>query len=122
MIGICNRKAKETRIQNKMNPVPLNIKYTGYYAIQKNNKLLMKSINEILRIEDAREVEKQYIKYKFKHTHEFIDIKARNTFSTNQSIAKMKCYYGFNAVEVWDNQINNRKIAVECPRCREKET
>ena len=58
MIAICNRKAKEMRIQNKMNPVLTNIKYTGYYAIQKNNKLLMKSINEILRIEDTREVEK----------------------------------------------------------------
>ena len=69
MIAICNRKAKEMRTQNEMNLVLTNIKYTGYYIIQKNNKLLMKSINKILIIEDARKVEKKYTKHKFKNTH-----------------------------------------------------
>ena len=58
MIIICDYKAKEIRIQNKTNPVSTNVKYNGYYVIIKNDKPLLKSINEIIRIEDAKEEER----------------------------------------------------------------
>ena len=43
-------------------------------------------------------------------------------FSSNESVSKIKCCYGFNAVGLWDNMINNGILAVECLRCRDKET
>jgi len=103
MIVICDQKAKETRIQNKRNSVSTNVKYNSYYVLIKDNKPLIKSINEIVQIEDAREEERQYTKYKFKTTYEFIDIEAYNAFSASQSLVKMKCCYGFNIVGVRNN-------------------
>ena len=74
-----------------------------------------------MRIEAAREEEYLYTKEKYENTYEFIDIKGWNTFSANESISKMKCYYGFNIVGLWDSMINERASVAECPRCRDDE-
>ena len=75
-----------------------------------------------MRIEAAREEEYLYTKEKYENIYEFIDIKGWNTFSANESISKMKCCYGFNAVGLWDSMINKGALVVEYPRCGDNET
>jgi len=53
-----------------------------------------KSINEMIRIIDATEIEREYVKRKFKSNAELINMKAKNTFITTLSSSVIKCYYG----------------------------
>ena len=43
------------------------IRRFGKYAIIKNNKLVAKSINEIIRINDAIDIEQAYVEDKYSH-------------------------------------------------------
>jgi len=53
-----------------------NIKYYGMYALMKDEIILTRSIQETLRIVDAKEAEKQYGIEKLGYRYEFVDKEA----------------------------------------------
>jgi len=65
---------------------------------------------------------KKYVKDKFKHNSEFIDLEARNTFkSKDVTPSVIKCAYRYNQYRVRDAMINGKLTGMECPRCNEDE-
>ena len=76
----CDKEAKNAIKNCQDQETTLNIKYYGYYAITHNDTLRDRSINKIIRIHDAIEMEKLYCKRKIKEQVELVDSKARNYF------------------------------------------
>ena len=114
MIRIYDRKAKEVRLQNEINPLQTNIKYYRSYIIKVNRRVHYKVVKEIIRIANAKKEEYDYAKEKFINEINFITIKARDTFPNGVSTVILKCYYGFNVVGVRDNIINEGIIVRDC--------
>ena len=83
----------------------------------------LKSINEIIRIIDAKEDEDDYVKNKLGHIHDMIDIEARNAFKVGKVTTSMlKCVYGCNHYSQHDAMINDYIVEARCPRCEMIET
>ena len=51
----------------------------------------------------------------------YINIEARNVFTSRINCMKIKYCYGFNAVGKRDNKINNSTTEIEYPRCGSEE-
>ena len=78
---------KAFKIENKNNPIEINIKYWGEYIMTRDRKPQGKSINEIIRIINAKEEEYLHIKEKFGDQVDLIDCEARNTFISRVSFS-----------------------------------
>ena len=77
----------------------------------------MRVINEVVRIIDAREKEKEYANKKYEYRKEFIDIEARKVFQTGKvAISMIKYAYGFNHYGLREVMINNNMVESICPR------
>ena len=91
-----------------------------------NGRMSTNSIKEAMRIEDAKNSLKEYLKDKFKHNmnhYQFIDLEARNAFKNKEVTASViKCAHGFNHYGVRNAMINNNLTEKECPRCNAIET
>ena len=63
----------------------------------RKGEIQSRSINEVIRILDAREEESKYAERKYRYKKDFIDIEARNTFNIGKVTASMiKCAHGYN--------------------------
>jgi len=123
IIRECDKEARRTREQISTKPSCTNIKFEGRYCLRRDGKIQSRAIKEIIRIADAREEEKEYAKEKFNHRAEFIDMEARNAFSTGEvTTAMIKLAHGFNHYGLRDAMINDQMFDATCPRCEETET
>jgi len=122
MIKICDHKAKLAREQNASNPIPTNIKHYGSYAIKRYGRIHCKAVKEIIRITDAEIEEYNYTKEKYENEIDFINLKAREAFENGINTVTLKCCYGFNAIGIRDNKINEGTMVVDCPRYGESKT
>ena len=82
----------------------------------------MDSVKEVIWIVDAEDSLREYVKKKYKHNTEFVDIKARNAFSNKGIIASIiTCSHGYNYYSMRNEIINQSLIDSECPRCNKLE-
>jgi len=94
-----------------------NIKYVGKCALQIKGKIITNSVKEAIRIEDANESLREYVKEKYKYNAYFIDLKARDTFSNKKvTVSMIICSYGFNYYRVRDTGINKNLKGDKCLR------
>ena len=95
------------RIEARNKNEDYNIKYYGDYVIVKQNNLMARSINKIIRIEDAITIELEQVKEKFQAICDLIDMEVRDIFVTRKIMRVIiKCYYGFNQYGTRDIEIN----------------
>ena len=74
------------------------------------------SVKEAVRIADAESSLEEYIKEKYKHNADFVDIEARRAFNSKEVTASIiKCSHSFNHYGVREALINNKLIGDECP-------
>ena len=99
-----------------------NIRYYGDTAIKVKGKIVLRSINEMIREVNTVSEERRYLKEKFPGKDDLIDARARiDRPGLKKIVAAMKCYYGMNHFRERDGVINKFKIRTKCPRCNEKE-
>jgi len=83
--------------------------------------MIGRSVNKMIRILDAKEMELEYIKGKYLDHWEVIDLDAREVFNTGSVIrALMKCIFSFNQYSTRDAAINKTNTTKEYPRCSEE--
>ena len=100
-----------------------NIKFCGVYGLMHNRNIVPRSMQELVRIIDAKHYEIEHAKKKLEHKLDFIDIEARNVFTTKEVTPSiMKCAYEFNHYGLRDTLINNEMVETQCPRCNFAET
>ena len=75
-----------------------------------------KLINKMIRIIDATEIEREYVKRKFDSNAELIDIEVRNTFLITLSSLVIKCYYSQNQHRSRNTIINQGNTPKDCPQ------
>ena len=63
------------------------IKHVGFAAIKVKGRIVTNSVKEAMRVEDAKDSFKTYVKEKFKHNNQFIDLIARNAFKHKEVTA-----------------------------------
>jgi len=119
----CDKRSKSVRENMHRKEQTTNIRFYGNYCIKQNNEVKLKSVNEILRIHDARESEQEYCRKKLGYKYDMIDLEARNTFKVGKVTTSMiKCVYGYNHYGQRDVMINDEMIESRCPRCDMIET
>jgi len=118
LIKKCDERARRKRENIELEEARDNIKYYGNYVLSKNDIVQMRSTNAVLRIVDAMEEEKSHAKKKYGYKADFIDLEARNAFSTNKVTTSMiKCANGFNHYGLRHAMINKEMIEANCPCC-----
>jgi len=119
----CDRRARSVRENLHMKEKVSNIKFYGNYCLRQEEQVQLKSINETIRIIDAKEDKEEYIRKKLGHIHDMIDIEARNAFKIGKVTPSMlKCVYGYNHYGQRDAMINDYMVEAICPRCEMIET
>jgi len=119
----CDRRAKLLRENISSKEMTTNIRFYGNYCLKQNNEMKLKSVNEVMRISDAREVEFEYCKKKLGFKYDMVDLEARNAFKGGKVTTSMiKCVYGYNHYGQRDVMINDEMIDSRCPRCDMTET
>ena len=99
--------AREARENCQDNEMITNIKFIGYLALKIKGKIVMNSIKEAIRIADAEDSLRKYVKKKYKYSAEFIDIKAINVFSNKGVTASIiTCSHGYNHYSMRNTMIN----------------
>ena len=92
-------------------------------ACVKNENMLSRSIQEIIRMLDAKKLEEKHGEKKLGYEHEHIDKEARNVFnSRNITTSIIKCAHGCNHFGLRDLMISNNMIETYCPRYQMVET
>ena len=86
-----------------------NIKYFGYYSLQKDDLLCKRGIKELVRIIDTQKTEYQYAYKQFGETVKLINLEARNAFR-NPSISMIKYSMKFNHYRTRNHIINNKLV------------
>ena len=82
----------------------------------KEGRILVRSINEIIWIEDTKEQELLHIKEKYLGNWDLIYIEVREVFITRiVTRALIKCSYRFNQYGIKDTLINKIESIRECP-------
>jgi len=77
----------------------------------------------MIRIIDMRESEREYIKKKYSSKLDFIDLEARNAFSTKKfTLLFIKCVYRYNHYGIRNIIINNSMVGNDYPRCSKVKT
>lgn len=118
IIKECDDQARKEREKLSVRDRDTNIKYYGMHALMRDNVVLSRSVQETIRIIDARDAERAYGKDKLKHNYDSIDLEARNAFDPNKLTASaIKCAYGYNHYGLRDALINKNMIEAYCPRC-----
>ena len=108
-----------TRIQNSNT----NAQCLGMCALKKNIILLSRSMQETIRIINAKKAEEKHGEKKMNYKHDFVDKEARNSFNPKTvTVSMMKCAHRHNHFGLRDSLINNNMIEAHCPRCQEIET
>ena len=65
--------------------------------MQIDSNIVTNSIKQAISIKDLNRSIKEYIKHKFKHNQDFIDIEARDAFKNDQVTPSIIKYsYGYN--------------------------
>ena len=119
----CDEKAGKARIEIESFETITNLKYYGNYALMYQGVIISRSIQETLRIIDAKNNEKKYGDHKLGYKYNFVDTEARNVFKTqNVTTSMIKCAHGFNHFGLRDSLINNKMAEEYCPRCDMIET
>ena len=122
LIKRCDRIAKDARETCNENERITNIKFEGYWALNIKEQIVMNSIKEAIRIADAEDSLNEYIKKKYQHNTDFIDIKVREAFRNKGIIASMiACSHGYNHYGIRNVIFNNNLTDVDCPRYNELE-
>ena len=79
-------------------------------------------VKETIRIKDAKDSIRAYVKKKYMYNSNFIDVDIRNTFSNkNVMVSMIFCAHGFNYYKVRDAMINKNMIGGKCPWCSKLE-
>ena len=77
-----------------------NIKYYGSHTIMREENIIGRSINEIMRILATKTIEIEYAKEKYPEYCEIIDLDAREVFNTGIVIrALTKCVFSYTSME-----------------------
>jgi len=80
-----------------------------------NGLMNNKSVKEVIRKADARQLMKQYVQKKYPTNHNFIDIEARNSFGSKRIMLSMiLCAHGFNHYGVREALLNNNIKGNKC--------
>jgi len=88
-----------------------NIKFYGCYGLMYNGNIALRTIQETIRIIDARKYEKEYNKKKLEYRYDFVDYKARNVFLIKEVIPLLIKYsYGYNHYGLRDSLINDNMV------------
>lgn len=89
----------------------------------RNKNIISRSIQETLRIVDAKEDEKKHGECKLGCKYEFVDKEAQNAFNPrNATTSMMKCAHGHNHFGLRDSMTNNNVIEKCFPRYQSVET
>ena len=105
------RIVREDVHRNKRNT---NIKYWRFYALIQKNNVMLRSIQETIRIIDTKEVERQYGQKKLKYKYEFTNTEARYVFKSNNIVLSItKHAHGYNHFGL-RNTLINRDIVEAC--------
>ena len=103
----CRTKERET-----------NIKHVGKCSLEIKEKIVTNSVKEAMRIVDADKFFREQNKEKYKYYSDFIDMKAKDTFSNKKVIASIiKCSHGYNHYGVRDTVMNKNLKGFKYPRC-----
>ena len=85
-----------------------NIKYVGCYAVEIRNVTVTNSVKEMMQIADRKKAMVDYVKKKFPNNYDFVNIRARNVFSSKRVTSSMiVCLHGFNHYCLRDVILNN---------------
>ena len=100
-----------------------NIRFYGSYCLKQDDEVKLKSVNEVIRIMDAKESEEEYCRNKLGYKYDMVDLEARNAFKVGKVTRSMiKCVYGYNHYGQRDAMINEEMVEAICPRCEMIET
>jgi len=119
----CDKEARLSRESIDSKPNDTNLKYYGNYIITKYNTMLLRSVKELIRINNAIDSEIAQTKYKLDMKVEFINMNTRDTFSISSvTISMIKYVYSFNHYAIWDQNINENILSDKYSRYSERET
>ena len=103
----CDEEARKIRENCITKERETNIKHVGKCSLEIRGKIVTNSVKEAIRIADANESLREHAKQKHEHDADFIDAKARETFSNKKVTASMiKCAHGYNHYRMRDAAIN----------------
>ena len=122
LIEMCNTRAKRIRERTTTWKNTANVKFKGFYSIEKNDSILLRVVNKIARIEDVAKVEEAYAKYEFEDCKDTINLEARNVFlKCKVALSTIKCLHRFNCHRNRDSMTNKNLVPTEHPRCSARE-
>ena len=78
LVQECKDKANEIKLKIKSKGRITNTQYYGSYGIMKNEILMSRSIQEVIRTIDSKENERSHSVKKLGYKYDFVDTKARS--------------------------------------------
>ena len=99
------------------NEVTQPIVHCGVETPYKEDAMMDKNINVLMREIDGQDHEMQGIKNIFLEKWEWVNREARNCFAAGVGAGTMKCAYGYNHHGKRNAKINNDVCRDKCPRC-----
>jgi len=117
LIKKCDEISKQKRLLLQNNIVTRPILHCGVETPYKEDAMMDKNINVLMREIDGQDHEMQGIKNIFLEKWEWVDREARNCFAAGVGAGTMKCAYGYNHHGKRNAKINNDVCRNKCPRC-----
>ena len=119
----CDKTSREMQETARERQIKTNLKFYGSYSLVYDGNIIARSVQETLRIVDARSSEEAYHKEKLGYRYNFVDYEARDVFKVKDITPSIiKCTYGYNHYGLRDALLNNNMVEERCPRCNSIET
>ena len=118
-----NEKLRKVRIKAEVFKGVTNIKHYGNCLLMREEIVASRSAQEVLRMNDSKEAEKQHAKKKLGYDHKLIDIEVRNAFKANKvTLSIIKCACRQNHYRVRESMFNNDMVKECCLQYEAAET